>query len=283
MSIKVVRANSLEWVSANIAKNSVDLHLCDPPYGRIVKQGWDQTWTLDMQWELTRVIEETLKPNGTAYLWGGIGRPKDRLFFKWLSEVEDRSGLTLYDVITWRKKRAIGSAYKYLFTREECAMLVKGDRPKTFNVPLLDEKRGYTGFSKKYSAKSEYLRRTNVWTDITELFRGKIHKCEKPPRLAEVMIETSSNPGDLVIDMFAGSGSTGVGAENVGGRDCILIEMSDCQMHFDAQGQRVEIMKINPKDLEEMDRLDAEADAKYVRASQKEAQTLSYDWEDDLG
>lgn len=273
MSIKVVRANSLEWVPANIPKGSVALISTDPPFGRIVKQGWDTQWSLEDQWRMTEVIEEALMPGGTAYVYGGVGKPKDRLFFKWLSEVEDRSGLTLYDVITWRKKRAIGSKYRYLFTREECAMLVKGDRPKTFNVPLLDEKRGYAGFSKKYAAKSEYLRRTNVWTDITELFRGKIHECEKPPRLAEVMIETSSNPGDLVIDMFAGSGSTGVGAENVGGRDCILIEMSDCQMHFDAQGQRIEVMKINTKD--------EAADAKYERAFQREARALSYDWEDD--
>ena len=83
----------------------------------------------------------------------------------------------------------------------------------------------------KYPAKSEFYRRTNVWDDVTELLRGKIHPAEKPARLAEIMIQTSSNPGDLVVDLFAGSGSTGVASLNVGGRRCVLYEKSDCAMH----------------------------------------------------
>ena len=112
-------------------------------------------------------------------------------------------------------------------------MLVKGDRPATFNIPLLDEKRGYAGYNPDYPARSEFKRRTNVWTDITELFRGKINPCEKPSRLAEIMIATSSNPGDLVLDLFAGSGSTGVAADKLG-RRCILIEKSGCPMRIGA-------------------------------------------------
>jgi len=109
-------------------------------------------------------------------------------------------------------------------------MLVKGPKPKTFHIPLLDEKRGYAGFNAAYPAKSEYLRRTNVWTDVTELFKGKIHPAEKPSRLAEIMIKTSSNPGDTVVDFFAGSGSTGVAAMKLG-RKALLIEKSNCKMH----------------------------------------------------
>lgn len=109
-------------------------------------------------------------------------------------------------------------------------MLVMGDKPATFHIPLLEEKRGYAGYNVKYPAKSEFLRRTNVWDDVTELFRGKIHPTEKPSRLAEIMIETSSNPGDLVLDPFAGSGSTGVAAKKLG-REYLLIEKSDCVMH----------------------------------------------------
>lgn len=226
----VVRADAFEWMKTAKA-DSVPLFVTDPPYGKIVAQDWDQTWTIEKQWELTRIIERTLIPGGTAYVWGGIGKPGNRLFFEWLSQIEVRSGLTLWDVITWGKRRFYGTATRYGFAREECAMLVKGTKPVTFNVPLLDEKRGYSGYNPDYPAKSEYKRRTNVWTDVTELFRGKIHECEKPSRLAEVMIETSSKPGDLVVDMFAGSGSTGVAAAKLG-RRCVLLERSDCPMHL---------------------------------------------------
>jgi len=229
--IRIYREDCFDWVPENVKKGTVPLIITDPPYGAILKNKWDQEWTIGDQWKLTRLLDYLLMPGGTAYIWGGIGRPGNRLFFRWLSLLEKKfPSLTLYNLITWRKKRAYGKKDDFLFTREECAMIVKGQKPKTFHIPLLDEKRGYAGFNSLYPAKSEFLRRTNVWTDITELFRGKIHDAEKPSRLAEVMIETSSNEGDTVFDLFAGSGSTGVAALNTH-RNAVLIEKSDCKMH----------------------------------------------------
>jgi site-specific DNA-methyltransferase (adenine-specific) len=223
--VEVIRGDCFE-VTKTWADESVDLFVCDPPYGGILKEKWDATASYE---ELGMLIERLLVPGGTAYVWGGVGTVRNRPFFKWLTEVED-SSLRLHNVITWSKKRAYGKADNYLFTREECAMLVKGDKPKTFNIPLLEKERGYAGYNPKYPAKSKFLRRTNVWTDVTEIFRGKIHPAEKPSRLAEIMIETSSSEGDLVVDLFAGSGSTGVAAAKLG-RRCILVEKSNCKMH----------------------------------------------------
>jgi len=228
----VIRADCFDWVQKNIKQNSIPLIITDPPYGNIVKQKWDLDWTYSHQIALTHLIDYCLIPGGTAYVWGGIGRPGDRLFFKWLGELEDDPChmLQLYNYITWGKRRAYGTPYNYLYTREECAMLVKGERPSVFNIPLLDSKRGYKGFNPKYPAKSEFFRRSNVWSDINEIFNNKIHECEKPSRLAEIMIETSSNEGDLILDFFAGSGSTGIAAMKLN-RKSILIEKSNCKMH----------------------------------------------------
>ena len=228
----IVRGDSLVWVPANLRASSIPLIINDPPYGKIVKAEWDGSWTMRQQWEMTAVIRDVLVDGGTAYVWGGIGKYRNRIFFEWLANLERQySDLQLWDMITWSKRRAYGTDRRYLFTREECAMIVKGSEPRTFNIPLLDEKRGYPGMNPKYPAKSEYKRRTNVWTDVSELFSGKIHDCEKPSRLAEIMIETSSNPGETVVDMFAGSGSTGVAASKMK-RKCILIEKRvECAMH----------------------------------------------------
>lgn len=230
MTVTVVRADSFEWANEHLTSGSVPLFVMDPPYGGILKNAWDKVWTIEDQWNLTKIVEFALSPGGTAYIWGGVGKPHNRIFFEWLSQVERRSLLTLWDLITWSKKRAYGVKDRYLFTREECAVLIKGDRPKIFHIPLLEKERGYAGYNKDYPAKSKFLRRTNVWTDVTELFKGKIHDAEKPSRLAEIMIETSSNPGDLVVDLFAGSGSTGVAAAKLR-RNAILVEKSDCAMH----------------------------------------------------
>jgi DNA modification methylase len=55
------------------------------------------------------------------------------------------------------------------------------------------------------------------------LGKDKIHPTQKPVEVLEYFIELLSNPGDLVLDTFAGSGSTGIACHNTG-RDCILVE-----------------------------------------------------------
>lgn len=234
---QVVRADSFDWVTKSIPDGSVDLIVTDPPYGKIIGAKWDQTWTYENQCHLAYLIARTLREGGTAYVFGGIGTYQNRIFFKWLSELEDSNyeqhgRLRIWDCIVWGKRRAYGTKNRYLFTREEVVMLIKGDKPKTFNVPHLEALRGYRGYNSDYPALSEHYRRSNVWTDVNELFKGKIHPTEKPSRLAEIMIETSSNPGDLVLDMFGGSGSTGVAAQKLGRRS-IIIEKSDCKMRIE--------------------------------------------------
>jgi DNA modification methylase len=191
------------------------LIIADPPYGGILKQSWDKQ-TADGYIALAEECYIRLVNGGSVYIWGGIGKPQQpRVFFEFLSRVEKETGLVLQNVITWKKKRAYGKQDDYLFTREECAWLTRGVKPSTFHVPYLDQERGYAGYNKKYPAKSKYLRRTNVWTDITEMFRGKWHEAQKPSRLAEVMIETHTEPGDTVFDPFAGSGSTALAARKL--------------------------------------------------------------------
>ena len=63
----------------------------------------------------------------------------------------------------------------------------------------------------------------NTITYSGGLGKNKIHPTQKPVEILEYFIELCTNPGDLVLDTFAGSGSTGVAAKNTG-RDCILVE-----------------------------------------------------------
>ena len=52
------------------------------------------------------------------------------------------------------------------------------------------------------------------------------HPCEKPVELLQDLIKTSTRPGDVVLDCFAGSGATGIAAKSTG-RRAILIEQEE--------------------------------------------------------
>lgn len=230
----VIRADCTEpWVPEWVVSmtGQVPLVVTDPPYGNIVSETWDKVDVSAAEFanwlaNFTKMwADVALLGGGAFYVWGGIGRPNFRPFLHYITMVESDGVLELANLITWSKKRAYGVAHNYLFTREELAYFVKGDikKPRRFNVPLLDEKRGYAGYNAKYPAKSEFYRRTNVWTDITEILRGKIHPTQKPERLMEIPILTHTNPGEWVIDPFGGSGTTAVACRNTG-RKFVIIE-----------------------------------------------------------
>jgi DNA modification methylase len=213
----------------------LSLTIADPPYGNIVNKSWDKIATDDKhfcQWMIdwTRAIEARSPVGSALYVWGGVGRPRDgktdpfRPFLRYLVEVELATGYNLSTPITWKKKRAYGIQWGYLFTREELAYLVLGDvkKPRKFTVPLLDVKRGYAGYDSKYPAKSDFLRRTNVWDDVTEIMRGKTHINQKPQRLMEIPIEIHTEPGEVVLDPFAGSGTTAHAARKLGRRFVVV-------------------------------------------------------------
>ena len=86
-------------------------------------------------------------PNATIAMWGGVGKPGHRPFLEWCSRVEKNHPAWEGQFVTWTKRRAYGTATKYLFTREECFILTRG-KP-VFNKPYLDKERGYAGYDKK--------------------------------------------------------------------------------------------------------------------------------------
>lgn len=65
---------------------------------------------------------------------------------------------------------------------------------------------------------------TNVWTDIDFYAEDRIHRTQKPLKLIERLVLASSTEGQLVLDPFAGSGTTAVVAKMLN-RRCISIEV----------------------------------------------------------
>ena len=209
-----------------------------------------------------RAYYPMLAANSPFYIWGGVGVPNFRPFLEFCARVEAETPYKIYNLITWKKKRAYGVQHNYLFTREELIVLFKGadiKKPRCFNIPLLEEKRGYEGYNSKYPAKSEFKRRSNVWMDEdawsilpgdldpahirgnvwdeTEIMRGKLHECHKAPVVVRIPIEVHTRPGDVVLDLFAGSGETSVQAQLLG-RGSVAVEK--CNQTYHAVVERLE-------------------------------------------
>jgi len=71
-------------------------------------------------------------------------------------------------------------------------------------------------FARKANASFNEHCQSAVWSCSSQ--RGKIHPTQKPIDLFKRLIEASSNPNDLILDPFGGSGTTAIAAERTGRR-----------------------------------------------------------------
>lgn len=130
--------------------------------------------------------------------------------------------------IPWRAALALQAAGWYLrrdvVWHKPNAMVEGGarDRPSTDHeyVFILTKKKNYywdSGAAKESGANGEPRNVRSVWTMPTSQYRGA-HYATWPPALVERMVLYSTAPGDLVLDPFMGSGTTGEVAAKLGRR-----------------------------------------------------------------
>jgi len=179
-----------------------DLAVTDPPYlvryrdrrGRSVRNDDDPARVLSCFPDLYRV----LKPDSLCVCFYGWNRV-DKFFAAWSG-----AGFRPVGHIVWHKSYASRSGL--LRARHEQAYLLAKGRPAPPDEPLDDvQPWQYTG--------------------------NRAHPTEKAVGILAPLIESYSKPGDLVIDPFAGSGSTAVAAALRGRRYCgIELEPGYCEL-----------------------------------------------------
>ena len=99
-----------------------------------------------------------------------------------------------------------------------------------------DLRREYEDLRRPFSVTAD-VPYTDVWTFPTvNAYPGK-HPCEKPLAMMEHIVKASSRPGAVVLDCFAGSGTTGVACHNTG-RVFVGVERDD--KHFRSACRRIE-------------------------------------------
>lgn len=213
----IVCGDNVEVLSG-LPADCIDLTVTSPPYDNLRNYG-GHSWDFEaLALQLARVT----KPGGVI-VWVVSDQTKDgsesgtsmRQALRFME-----IGLNLHDTMIWAKDGggAIGSNLCYTQNWEYCFVLSKG-RPKTVNL-LRDKvnisagqdksgvgRRDANGEHKieKRAISSELSKRNNWWLVAPEI--GE-HPAVFPEKLTSGHVQTWSNPGDVVLDCFAGSGTT---------------------------------------------------------------------------
>lgn len=88
---------------------------------------------------------------------------------------------------------------------------------------VLDFKLPYESVAQTFNAQMGV---TDIWRDIDFYKEKRVHSTQKPLKLIQRLILASSNEGDVVLDPFAGSGSTAIASLQLK-RDFITIEADE--------------------------------------------------------
>lgn len=151
-----------------------------------------------------------------------------------------------YDIV-WRKNTYKSNSFKTRVGRQHETILIFGDLPYNPQMVKRTEKemqRLNYEQRKKYAYKNPG---SVIDFDAINNRNGSRtgHPCEKPIELMEWIIKTYTNEGDIVLDPYMGTGTTGVACNNLG-RNFIGIEQDE--NYFNIAKKRLEEKK-EEKDL----------------------------------
>jgi site-specific DNA-methyltransferase (adenine-specific) len=191
-----------------VPEGSIDLIVTDPPFaidfraqrlnynrkGSNVIEGYQEIpgeeygeFTRTWMMEAARV----LAPAGSMYIFSGWNRLRDIL------EGIDSAGLTTINHLIWKYQFGVFTKKKYVTSHYHVLFVAKDPKRYTFN---------------KIDHYPE-----DVWVINREYWKGRKKTPTKlPPDLVRKILMYSSNPGDLVLDPFLGSGTVAVVAQQEG-------------------------------------------------------------------
>ncbi|MDE1159487.1 MAG: site-specific DNA-methyltransferase [Neorhizobium sp.] len=231
---------------------SVDAIFADPPYNLqlggtlhrpdqslvdAVDNDWDQFASFDVYDAFTRAwllaCRRVLKPNGTIWVIGSYHN-----IFRVGSIMQDLNFWLLNDIV-WRKTNPMPNFKGRRFQNAHETMIWASRDAKaksyTFNYDAL-------------KASNDDVQMRSDWLfpicSGGERLKGedgkKVHPTQKPEALLARVIMASTKPGDIILDPFFGSGTTGAVAKRLG-RNFVGIERE--QDYIDAASARIEAVE----------------------------------------
>jgi site-specific DNA-methyltransferase (adenine-specific) len=249
--IELNRGDCLE-IMKDIPDESVDMILCDLPYG-ISASSWDKQLPMDLLWEEYKRI---IKPNRAIVLFSQqpftsllITSNIEMWKYNWIWEKDNGTNfmnshhqpLKITEDIcvfgigaTSYVKSGEYLIYNPQFTDGKPYSIVSG-KQKENSAIVRNKREEYSGF--KTENKGVRFPK-NLIKFIRD--KDKLHPTQKPVALLEYLIKTYTNEGEIVLDNCMGSGSTGVACVNTN-RNFIGIELDE--EYFNIARQRIDEAK----------------------------------------
>ena len=223
---KIVFGDAFE-ILPELGSGRFDLLFADPPYNLTKEFGistfreksdedyeaWLESWI--------SLCVPLLKPTASVYIcgdWrssGSIQRIGSKYF-----KLRNRT--------TWEREKGRGAKANWKNAAEDIWYFTVSD-DFTFNLDAVKQRRRVlapykdNGQPKDWDETADGKFRdthpSNIWTDITVPFwsmsENTDHPTQKPEKLLAKIILASTNKGDLILDPFAGSGTTAVVAKKL--------------------------------------------------------------------
>jgi len=221
----------------SIPSSTIQLVLIDPPYNLDLAT-WD-TYTNYLDWakQWLNEIERILTDTGNCIIFGGFQFQslKNGDLLEILHHVRHKTNLMLVNLVIWYYKNGM-SAHRYFANRHEEAIWLA--KTKKYFFDLDSVRVPFDEATKELYKKDKRLRHdsidkgknpTNVW-EIGRLNGNSIervgHPTQKPLELIRRFVKGLSYPNSIVLDFFAGSGTTGrICIEEK--RNCILVDKDE--------------------------------------------------------
>jgi modification methylase len=235
-----------------LPEKSVDAIFADPPYnlqlhGDLHRPDQSKVDAVDDEWDrfdsfeaydaFTRAwllaARRVLKPNGTIWVIGSYHN-----IFRVGAKMQDLGFWILNDVV-WRKTNPMPNFRGRRFQNAH-ETLIWASRDQTG--------KGYTFNYEAMKAANDDVQMRSDWLfpictggeRLKDDNGGKLHPTQKPEALLARILMASTRPGDIVLDPFFGSGTTGAVAKRLG-RHFVGIERE--QTYIDAARERIDAVR----------------------------------------
>lgn len=243
---KIYNEDCLEGM-LNIDDESIDMILCDLPYGVTARNKWDQIIPFEQLWEQYNRI---IKDNGAIVLTAV--KPFSAML------IMSNPKMYRYDII-WRKNKSTGFLNaKKMPLRQHEEILVFYKKTPTYNPQKTTGHKPANSYTKHTSDGTNYGKtKTGISgggqtdrypTSVLDIKvmnnddPNKFHPTQKPVELFEWLIKTYTNEGDLVLDNCMGAGTTAIAAKRTN-RKWLGFETE--REYFELANKRLDNIKVN--------------------------------------